>query len=80
MHLEIATAPPSSEFLLIQIPTKKKDKSTISEKFFGKENPNRELIISDYELNETGINVIKITGENELLDYSLFQMNIRLKK
>ena len=72
MHLEIATAPPSSEFLLIQIPTKEKDKSTLSEKFFGKENPNQELIISDYELNETGINVIKITGQNELLDYSLF--------
>ena len=61
MHLEIATAPPSSEFLLIQIPTKEKDKSTLSEKFFGKENPNQELIISDYELNEKGINIIKIT-------------------
>ena len=75
MHIEIASMPPGSMFSVIEIPVNKFKTSNLSNKFFGNENPNSEIIISDYEFNENGINIKKITGENQLISYSLFPEN-----
>ena len=75
MHIEIASMPPGSMFSVIEIPVNKFKTSNLSNKFFGNENPNSEIIISDYEFNENGINIKKITGENQFISYSLFPKN-----
>jgi len=75
MHLEIATMPPGSMFSMIEIPVNKFKTGDLSNKFFGNENPNSEIIISEYEFKENGINIKKITGENQLISYSLFPEN-----
>ena len=67
--------PPGSVFGVIEIPNKKLKKFKLSENFFGNENPNFEIIISDYEFKENGININKISGETQLISYDLFPKN-----
>lgn len=63
MHLSIHSKNPGFTVTMLTIPSEVEDQNPISVFFFGKKNVDTEIPISNYSLNETGIEITEFTSD-----------------
>lgn len=82
MHLSIHSKPPGFKTLMLTIPSKNENQSSVfSELFFGVSNTDNELPIESYKIREEGIEIIpysegELKGMTKVMSFNLFPQNL----
>lgn len=81
MHLPIHSMPPGFKATILEIPDfKNKKESYLSNKFFGNKNPNKEILVKNYNFKESGINYVNYNDEKIFLNYNIFPNSLSKKE
>jgi peptide/nickel transport system permease protein len=77
MHLPIHSKPPGFKAIILEIPNVNDDnQSFLSKKLFGDKNPNKEILVNNYELYDNGIAYVNFNKENRIIKYSSFDKSL----
>ena len=80
MHLPIHSMPPGSKAILLEIPNRiNSNQSYFSKKFFGDRSPNKEILVKNYDFNESGIIYENYNDEKFFLEYNTFPKSLSKK-